>query len=90
MQICLLIKTSVKPSTSDNNSSSLSLSANHLLLLNQISVVRKILSLSLYYPAIFKKATDKNNSSYKSASVSEDISSNSESNIVFKNIASVK
>jgi hypothetical protein len=54
--------------------------ANHSPQSNQTPVVKEILSLSLYHPAAFKKEPDKNNSSYKSASVSEDLASDFESN----------
>ena len=78
--MCLLIKTLVD----------ILLPANHSSQLNQTSVVKKILFLSLYYSAVFKKEPDKNNSNYKSASTSEDLTSNLKSNSVFKDIALVK
>ena len=53
-------------------------------------MVKEILSLSSYHSTAFKKEPDKNNSSYKSASVSEDLVSNLKFNSVFKDIASVK
>jgi hypothetical protein len=97
MQMCLLIKALVELSIPDDNLPSLLnllinilLSANYSLQLNQMPVVKEILSLSLYHSAAFKKESDKNNSSYKSASASEDLASNLESNPVFKDIALVK
>jgi hypothetical protein len=46
--------------------------------------------LSLYHPAAFKEELDKDNSGYESASVSENLASDLESNPVFKDIAPVK
>jgi hypothetical protein len=97
MQMCLLIKALVEPSTPGDNSPSLSnslintlLPVNCSLQSNQMPVVKEILPLSLYHPTAFKEELDKNNSGYESASVSEDLVSDLESNPVFKDIASVK
>ena len=97
MQMCLLVKASVKLSISDDNSPSLLnslinilLPANHSPQLNQMPVLKEILLLSLYHPTAFKKESDKNNSNYKSASISEDLMSDFKFNPVFKNIALVK
>jgi hypothetical protein len=46
--------------------------------------------LSLYHPAVFKEVSDKDDSSYESASIFKSLLSKSESSTIFKDITPVK